>query len=108
PQLRVEDDLDRLLAEQRALAEWVTNYAVQADKEVADAKAELRDVELLRARAAKSEQDVVDLREEVLARTREAEMALAESRAKATFMTTLGHELRTPLNAVVGYTELLE
>jgi signal transduction histidine kinase len=108
PQLRVEDDLDRLLAEQRALAEWVTSYSVQADKEVAHAKAELRDVELLRARAAKSERDVVDLREEVLARTRDAEIALAESRAKATFMTTLGHELRTPLNAVVGYTELLE
>jgi signal transduction histidine kinase len=94
PQLRVEDDLDHLLSEQRELAEWVTNYSVQVEQEVAHAKAELRDVELLRERAAQSERDVVDLREEVTART--------------THMTTLSHELRTPLNAVVGYTELLE
>jgi signal transduction histidine kinase len=108
PQLRVEDDIGRLLSEQRALAEWVTGYSVHVEKEVAHAKAELRELELLRERAAKSERDVVDLREEVTARTRDAQVALAESRAKATFMTTLGHELRTPLNAVVGYTELLE
>jgi signal transduction histidine kinase len=94
PQLRVEDDLEHLLSEQRELAEWVTNYSAQVEQEVAHAKAELRDVELLRARAAQSERDVVDLREEVTART--------------THMTTLSHELRTPLNAVVGYTELLE
>ena len=94
PQLRVEDDLEHLLSEQRELAEWVTHYAVQVEQEVAHAKAELRDVELLRERAAQSERDVVDLREEVTART--------------THMTTLSHELRTPLNAVVGYTELLE
>jgi signal transduction histidine kinase len=108
PQLRVEDDLDHLLSEQRALAEWVTNYSAQVEREVAQAKAELREVELLRARAAQSEQDVVDLREEVTARTRDAQAALEESRAKGTYMTTLSHELRTPLNAVVGYTELLE
>jgi signal transduction histidine kinase len=94
PQLRVEDDLDHLLSEQRELADWVTNYSAQVEKEVAHARAELRDVELLRARAAQSERDVVDLREEGTART--------------THMTTLSHELRTPLNAVVGYTELLE
>jgi signal transduction histidine kinase len=108
PQLQVEDDLDQLLSEQRALAEWVTNYSAQVGKEVAHAKAELRELELLRARAAKSERDVDDLRKEVTARTRDAQVALAESRAKATYMATLGHELRTPLNAVVGYTELLE
>jgi len=108
PQLRVEDDVDRLLSEQRELAEWVMNYSAQVEKEVAQAKAELRELELLRARAAKSERDVHDLRKEVTARTRDAQAALAESRAKATHMTTLSHELRTPLNAVVGYTELLE
>jgi signal transduction histidine kinase len=101
PQLRIEDDLDELLSEQRALAEWVTCYSAQVEKEVAQAKAELRDLELLRG-------DVVALREEVTARTRDAQVALADSRAKAAFVTTLSHELRTPLNAVVGYTELLE
>ena len=108
PQLRVEDDIDRLLTEQRELAQWVTGYSVQVENEVAEARAELRELTLLRAQAAKSEQDMVALREEVTARTRDAQLALAESRAKATFVTTLSHELRTPLNAVVGYTELLE
>jgi signal transduction histidine kinase len=108
PQLRVEDDIDQLLSEQRALAEWVTSYSAQVEREVAQAKAELRELELLRARAAQSERDVDDLRKEVTARTQDAQVALAESRAKATYMATLGHELRTPLNAVVGYTELLE
>jgi signal transduction histidine kinase len=78
------------------------------EHEVAHAKAELRELELLRARAAKSEKDMDDLRKEVTARTRDAQAALEESRAKAAFVTTLSHELRTPLNAVVGYTELLE
>ena len=108
PQLRVEDDIDRLLSEQRELAQWVTGYSVQVENEVAEAKAELRELTLLRTQAAKSEKDMVALREEVTARTRDAQVALAESRAKATFVTTLSHELRTPLNAVVGYTELLE
>ena len=98
PQLRVEDDIDHLLSDQRELAEWVTSYSAQVDHEVTAAKAELRDLE----------KDVVALREEVTARTRDAQAALAESRAKAAFVTTLSHELRTPLNAVVGYTELLE
>jgi signal transduction histidine kinase len=108
PQLRIEDDVDRLLSEQRVLADWVTRYSAQVENEVAHAKAELRDLKLLRAQAAKSEKDLVALREEVTARTRDAQTAIAESRAKATFVTTLSHELRTPLNAVVGYTELLE
>jgi signal transduction histidine kinase len=108
PQLRVEDDIDRLLSEQRELAKWVTSYSVQVENEVAEAKTELRELTLLRAQAAKSEQDMVALRKEIAARTRDAQVALAESRANATFVTTLSHELRTPLNAVVGYTELLE
>ena len=104
PGLRVEDDLNQLLSEQRALAEWVTEYAVQVESEVLHAKAELRELRL----RAQTEKDVVALREELTARTRDAQVAMAESRAKATFMSTLSHELRTPLNAVVGYTELLE
>lgn len=107
PHLRVEDDLDYLLSEQRELADWVTSYSVQAEREVAHAKAELRELEL-RSRAAQSERDVAALRAEVSARTRDAHEALAESQARASHMTTLSHELRTPLNAVVGYTELLE
>jgi signal transduction histidine kinase len=107
PQLRVEDDLDRLLSEQRELADWVTQYSVQVEQEVVHARAELREL-ALRSRAAQSEREVAALREEVTARTRDVHAAVAESQARATHMTTLSHELRTPLNAVVGYTELLE
>ena len=80
PQLKVEDDIDYLLSEQRALAEWVTSYSAQVEREVVQAKAELGELQALRA----------------------------ENKAKAVFISTLSHELRTPLNAVIGYTELLE
>ena len=38
---------------------------------------------------------------------RERELAVAESRAKSTFMSRISHELRTPLNAMLGFTQLL-
>jgi signal transduction histidine kinase len=34
--------------------------------------------------------------------------ALDASRAKDTFLQTMGHELRTPLNAMIGYSEMLQ
>jgi signal transduction histidine kinase len=35
------------------------------------------------------------------------EQALAASKAKSTFLSTMTHELRTPLNAIIGYTDIL-
>lgn len=107
-ELRLEEDIEHLLAEQRTLAEWVAQHPNEVDREIARTKAELEELERLRALSARNEQDVVELREIVAAKTRTAERAEAESRAKAAFMATLSHELRTPLNAVIGYSELLE
>ena len=107
-QLRVEDDIEQLLAEQRTLAQWVIDYPDQVETELARVKAELRELDVLRARAEQSESAIVELRQEVAVQTRAAELAEAESRAKATFMATISHELRTPLNAVIGYAGLLE
>ena len=107
-QLRLEDDIQQLLAEQRKLAEWVATYPEDVDREIAQAKAELRELQRLRERTEKSESAVVELQLEVVAQTRAAQAAKAESEAKATFMATVSHELRTPLNAVIGYTDLLE
>ena len=82
PQLRVEDDIENLLAEQRALAEWVRQYSPQVEREVSDARAELRDVELLRARTEQSGHAVVELRDLAATRTRAAQEA--ENRVTAT------------------------
>ncbi|HEY7895367.1 MAG TPA: HAMP domain-containing sensor histidine kinase [Gemmatimonadaceae bacterium] len=108
PQLRIEDDVEHLLGEQRALAKWVATYANRTEMEVTQAKAEILELERLRARTEKSERDVADLREEVATQMRAAQAAEAERRATASFMATVSHELRTPLNAVIGYTELLQ
>lgn len=53
-------------------------------------------------------EDVTDRKamEGALAEARDK--ALAASRAKSVFLTTMNHELRTPLNAIIGYSELLE
>jgi len=107
-ELRLEDDIEQLLDEQRTLAEWVAAYPEDVDAEIAQAKAELRELERLRERTEKSESAVAVLQQEVVTQTQVAHAARAESRAKATFMATVSHELRTPLNAVIGYTELLE
>ena len=48
PQLRVEDDIEQLLAQQRTLAQWVVDYPDQVEMELARAKAELRELEQLR------------------------------------------------------------
>lgn len=106
-QLRLEDDIETLLAEQRTLAEWVATYPEDVDVEIAHAKAELRELKRLRERAARSEIATAELRQEVAARTLAVEVARADSEAKATFMATVSHELRTPLNAVIGYADLL-
>ena len=108
PQLAVEDDIENLLSEQLTLAQWVTNYPEEVDREIAIAKAELRELEHLREQAERSQHHVAELQQEVAVQTRAAQLAEAESRAKATFMATVSHELRTPLNAVIGYAELLE
>jgi signal transduction histidine kinase len=107
-ELRIEDDIEQLFDEQRALAEWVAAYPDEVDAELAQAKAELRELELLRERTEKSEIAVAGLQQEVVVQMRVAQAAQADSQAKATFMATVSHELRTPLNAVIGYTELLE
>lgn len=107
-ELRLEDDIEDLLDEQRALAEWVAAYPEEVDSELARAKAELRELDRLRERTEKSETAVSVLQVEVPAQTQAARAAVAESEAKATFMATVSHELRTPLNAVLGYVELLE
>jgi len=107
-ELRLEDDIEQLLDEQRTLAEWVAAYPDDVDAELAQAKAELRELERLRERTEKSESAVAVLQQEVVAQMQVAKAAQAESQAKATFMATVSHELRTPLNAVIGYTELLE
>jgi signal transduction histidine kinase len=107
-QLRLEDDIQELLADQRTLAEWVAAYPDEVDKEIAEAKAELRELQRLRERTVKTESVVAELQQEVVVQTRVAQMAKAESEAKATFMATVSHELRTPLNAVIGYTDLLQ
>jgi signal transduction histidine kinase len=107
-QLRLEDDIGHLLAEQRTLAEWVATYPGDVDREIVHARAELRELQRLRERTRKSESVVAELQQEIAAQTREAQTAKAESQAKANFMATVSHELRTPLNAVIGYTELLE
>jgi signal transduction histidine kinase len=108
PQLRVEDDIEHLLAEQRALAQWIATYANRTEMEITQTKAEIRELEHLRVRTEKSERDVADLREEVALQVRAAQAAEAERRAREAFMATVSHELRTPLNAVIGYTELLQ
>ena len=108
PRLRVEDDVEHLLAEQRALAQWVTTYSNRTEMEIVETKAEFHELERLRARTEKNEMDVVALRKEVATQSRAAEAAEAERRARETFMATVSHELRTPLNAVIGYTDLLE
>lgn len=107
-ELRLEDDIEQLLDEQRTLAEWVAAYPDDVDTELVQAKAELRELERLRERTEKSETAVAELQVEVAVQTRAARTAEAESQAKATFMATISHELRTPLNAVLGYVELLE
>jgi signal transduction histidine kinase len=107
-QLRLEVDIQELLAGQRELAEWVAAYPDEVNKELTQAKAELLELRRLREGAVKSERAFAELRLEVVAQTRVAAMAKAESEAKATFMATVSHELRTPLNAVIGYTDLLE
>ena len=107
-ELRLEDDIEQLLDEQRTLAEWVAAYPDDVDRELNQAKAELRELELLRERTERSENAVVGLQQEIAAQAQVARAAQAESQAKATFMATVSHELRTPLNAVIGYTELLE
>ena len=43
PRLRVEDDIEHLLDEQRELAEWVMTYTSQVEAEIAQARAQLRD-----------------------------------------------------------------
>jgi len=107
-ELRLEDDIEQLLDKRRILAEWVAAYPDDVDSELAQAKAELREMERLRERTEKSETAVAELQVEVAAQTRAARTAEAEGQAKATFMATVSHELRTPLNAVLGYVELLE
>ena len=107
-ELRLEDDIETLLDQQRTLAEWVAAYPEDVDVEIAHARAELRELERLRERTEQSESAVAGLQHEVAIQTRAALTAQAESLAKATFMATISHELRTPLNAVIGYTELLE
>jgi signal transduction histidine kinase len=107
-ELRLEDDIEALLDEQRTLAEWVAAYPEEVDSELARAKAELRELELLRERTERSETTVAELQVEVAVQTQAARAAEAESEAKVTFMATVSHELRTPLNAVLGYVGLLE
>lgn len=63
PPLHVEDDSDSLLADQRALAEWVTTYRPRVEGEVAHARAELDELEALRARSRESDQTLAVLRE---------------------------------------------
>lgn len=50
------------------------------------------------------ERRVADRTQELIQRTREAEIA---NRSKSTFLATISHELRTPLNAIIGYSELM-
>jgi signal transduction histidine kinase len=107
-ELRLEEDIEQLLDEQRTLAEWVAAYPDEVDSEIARAKAELRELELLRERTERSEAAVAELQREVAAQARATRAAEAASEAKATFMATVSHELRTPLNAVLGYVGLLE
>lgn len=63
PPLHVEDDSDSLLADQRALAEWVTTYRPRVEGEVAHARAELDELEpcgLGRARAIRPSRSFVN------------------------------------------------
>jgi hypothetical protein len=60
-ELRLEDDIESLLDEQRTLAEWVAAYPEEVDSELARAKAELRELELLRERTERSETTVAEL-----------------------------------------------
>lgn len=107
-QLRLEADIEALLTEQRTLAEWVATFPDEVDREIAQARAELRELQRLREGTEKSASAVAELRQEVVTQTRAVELAGADSEAKATFMATVSHELRTPLNAVIGYAALLE
>ena len=107
-ELRLEVDIEALLDEQRTLAEWVAAYPQEVDNEIAHARAELRELEVLRERTERSESTVAQLQQEVAVQTKVARAATQESEAKATFMATVSHELRTPLNAVLGYVGLLE
>lgn len=107
-ELRLEDDIEQLLDEQRTLAEWVAAYPEDVDLEIAHARAELQELERLRERTERSETAVAELQLQVAVQARAARAAEEESLAKATFMATVSHELRTPLNAVIGYVGLLE
>jgi signal transduction histidine kinase len=107
-ELRLEEDIEHLLDQQRTLAVWVAAYPDEVDSELVRARTELRELVLLRERTEKSETTVAELQEAVAFQTRAVRVAEAESQAKATFMATVSHELRTPLNAVLGYVGLLE
>lgn len=108
PRLRLEDDLEQLLEEQRTLADWIAGYSQVVDGELRrQVGLELTELEALRARTRALERSTQHLRREIADRERDARAAEAQSIAKSEFMATVSHELRTPLNAIIGYVSLL-
>lgn len=106
PDLRFENDLDALLAEQRLLAAWISGYQAVVSQELqTTVDRDLHELGRLRETVAHLNADVSDLRQELHAT---AKAANASADAKVNFIATVSHELRTPLNAVIGYADLLQ
>lgn len=74
--------------------------------------AELEGSDPLAAENARLRREVLELREQLAARTAEVESAASDAAAakavQTGFLAMMSHELHTPLNAIGGYTELLE